>query len=273
MTGMALAALFGASPVRASDPAPFAPIIPDEPSGAIAPIGASNLLGTYDQPVLRLQGRSDALIPLVTRPDVSTVISFEGSERITFVTAGQPDAFIVEVGGNGRTLAVRPETAQARSNLAVVTNRGTYHFDLAAVSSHGGARPVYGVIVEGLHTEGPGRAGAAEGPLAAVDALNFAYTYRGDDALRPVRLFDDGERTYFAFPDLIDLPAIFEVEPDGTESLVNFHREGRYLVVHGLARQYTIRRGSVATCIFNKGFPTPAFGPDAPALEGEGGHA
>ena len=55
------------------------------------------------------------------------------------------------------------------------------------------------------------------------------------------------------------MPAIFLVHEDETESLINVVRKGRFLVVHDLGRQFTLRNGPLETCVFNEGFnPEPA---------------
>ena len=103
----------------------------------------------------------------------------------------------------------------------------------------------------------PGRAGSEAGIDPA--AWNWQYTFAGDSTQAPVNVFDDGVHTYFQFDPRTRVPAIFLVHPDETESLVNVVRRGRFLVVHDLARQFTLRNGEVETCVFNEGFdPEPA---------------
>jgi hypothetical protein len=36
------------------------------------------------------------------------------------------------------------------------------------------------------------------------------------------------------------------------ESVVNFHKSGKYLVVENVFRQLTMRNGDTTTCIYNK---------------------
>ena len=114
----------------------------------------------------------------------------------------------------------------------------------------------------------PARAGSEEGIDPA--AWNWHYTFAGDATQRPVNVFDDGEHTYFQFDPRTRVPAIFFVHEDETESLVNVVRRGRFLVVHDIGRQFTLRNGEVETCIFNEAFSlepettinTPSEDPD-----------
>ena len=102
-----------------------------------------------------------------------------------------------------------------------------------------------------------GRAGSETGIDPA--AWNWQYTFAGASTQAPVNVFDDGRHTYFQFDPKTRVPAIFMVHPDETESLVNAVRRGRFLVVHDIGRQFTLRNGPVETCVFNEGFhPEPA---------------
>ena len=104
---------------------------------------------------------------------------------------------------------------------------------------------------------------------------NWQYTFAGASTQTPVNVFDDGKHTYFQFDPKTRVPAIFMVHEDETESLVNTVRRGRFLVVHDLGRQFTLRNGPVETCIFNEGFtaePTRTLNtpPEDPEYEDTG---
>ena len=119
----------------------------------------------------------------------------------------------------------------------------------------------------------PGRAGDETGIDPA--AWNWAYTFAGSPTQAPVNVFDDGLHTYFQFAPQMRVPAIFLVHEDESESLVNVVRRGRFLVVHDVGRQFTLRSGDVETCVFNESFaPAPArtlnSPPEDPAYEDTG---
>ena len=69
-----------------------------------------------------------------------------------------------------------------------------------------------------------------------------------------MKIFDNGTFTYFEFDQRTDSPAIFLVDANQNESLVNGVREGKYVVVHRVGQQFTLRNGDVVTCIFNDAF-------------------
>ena len=87
-------------------------------------------------------------------------------------------------------------------------------------------------------------------------AYHWDYSFHGSTSIMPLHVFDDGRFTYFQLRPNQALPAIFAVDSKSAEeSVVNFRQEGRYLVVHRLAPQFTLRLGKhrVAS-IFNNRF-------------------
>ena len=75
-------------------------------------------------------------------------------------------------------------------------------------------------------------------------------------------MFDDGVSTYFEFPASVDVPAIFAVDGDKKEAVVNVSFRGNLLVVDRLARAFVLRRGAEISRIINDGFHED----DAPGL-------
>lgn len=73
----------------------------------------------------------------------------------------------------------------------------------------------------------------------AVDKLYFDYTFKvksGADSIRPVRVLDDGEKTYIEMPSVTafqELPTLVVEGPEGNE-MVNFRVKGTTFVVDRL---------------------------------------
>ena len=76
----------------------------------------------------------------------------------------------------------------------------------------------------------------------AIDHLNFDYTVKGgDDVIRPLRVMDDGSKTYITMPDAAlhqDLPALVVVNPrlkgEKSEEIVNYRVKGNLYIVDRL---------------------------------------
>jgi type IV secretion system protein VirB9 len=83
---------------------------------------------------------------------------------------------------------------------------------------------------------------------------NWAYTAQGDAALQPTEVSDNGQVTVFRFPGNMEVPVIYEIKADGTESIVPRTVRGDQVIVDAIARQFRIRAGSQVLCIFNRRF-------------------
>ena len=219
-----------------------------------------------------------------------TTIVFRKDEKIEGVSAGDTLGWEITPSGNRKVLFIKPIDADAtRSNMTVLTSQRVYSFAIAVdptAQYQGGGNPTFLVKFRYPREEAAELAqlqeadaarleqrrtltpsGLPENRMVAPEDWNFDYTYRGADDLRPTRIFDDGEKTYFEFSETVRQPAIFAVDRNGDESLVNFDVRGRYYVVHALGRQFTVRDGPTQTCIYNKRFPANVSGPLSPAIE------
>ncbi|QNT77566.1 TrbG/VirB9 family P-type conjugative transfer protein [Entomobacter blattae] len=89
---------------------------------------------------------------------------------------------------------------------------------------------------------------------------NLNYTMAiGDDAdsIKPVNVWDNGELTYFKFPEKIDLPTLFVMGQDGKESVVNSSVSGEnhnIIVAQMVAEKWVIRSGDKVIGIRNTAY-------------------
>ena len=83
---------------------------------------------------------------------------------------------------------------------------------------------------------------------------NLDYWFCGDPSLKPVAASDDGLHTRLTFAPRAEQPAIFVLNDDSTESLLNFSLEEGDVILHRVARRLILRRGHLAGCIVNQGF-------------------
>jgi type IV secretion system protein VirB9 len=67
-------------------------------------------------------------------------------------------------------------------------------------------------------------------------------------------VFDDGRFTYFKFTGNREVPAVFHVLGDGSETLVNARMEDDLLVVDRVSRRLMLRAGSAVVGIWNDAF-------------------
>jgi type IV secretion system protein VirB9 len=185
-------------------------------------------------------------------------VEFDQVEEIESVAIG--DALTWQVTPNRRAnlLFLKPMSASPDTNMTVVTNLRSYFFQLSAQPHSDKRVPL--VSVRFIYPA-PAFAVVAPPPQPSPpqppEERNVAYTYTGSTLSLPVRVFDDGERTYFDFKAREDRPAIYAIDPDGQESVVNAREREGLVVIDRLARAFVLRRGSEVTYIYNDGFPAP----------------
>ncbi|MFM8374748.1 MAG: TrbG/VirB9 family P-type conjugative transfer protein, partial [Phenylobacterium sp.] len=148
-------------------------------------------------------------------------------------------------------LFLKPMARRPSTNMTVVTNQRRYNFRLTALAEPARGMPY---AVKFLYAPPVVVATAPTLPDPPPEVRNSAYSFQGSRALLPVRIFDDGRDTYFAFDADEDLPAIFAVEPDGAEALVNLRRREGLFIADRIARGFVLKRGDEVTRVFNDGY-------------------
>jgi type IV secretion system protein VirB9 len=77
----------------------------------------------------------------------------------------------------------------------------------------------------------------------------------------PTLVFDDGRFTYFKFPNNREVPAVFHVDSEGQESVVNARMEGDLLVADRISHKFYLRRGKAVVGVFNEAFDLDGIPP------------
>jgi type IV secretion system protein VirB9 len=177
-----------------------------------------------------------------------TQIVFAPNEAVENVSIGDSIAWqAVPVNNN---LFIKP-MASSRTNMTVLTNTNSYNFQLD--STRPSIQPTYRLQFiypqGGYDLTGNTNAVGQFNP----DQLNWKYSFTGTRAIAPIQAFDNGQFTYFKFKKggMSHLPAIFMVDKNRQETLINYHMQGDYLVVNGVNEQFTLRDGSQVTSVYN----------------------
>lgn len=177
---------------------------------------------------------------------ISTVL-LEPGETIITVAAGDTTRWMVEqaVGGdlaNARAmLLIKPTRANIRTNIILVTDRRSYAIEAIATSGQ-----TYSAQTAWRY---PAADNDLAGAPAALETLNFGYrvrTVRGfNPRWRPVRVFDDGRKTYIEFPPAMaasEAPPLFIIE-NSEAILVNYRVSGSRYVIDRLFDIAELRLG------------------------------
>jgi type IV secretion system protein VirB9 len=186
-------------------------------------------------------------------------IEFEEGETIGTISMGNPSLWMFEHLGNRLFLKPVGED-HSETNMTVISNKRVYHFELMAKEAKGisdkdlifVAKFAYPDEKDKNIVEFPKSAPSDEPDMRDISIYNFAYQYTGDPAIAPIKVFDNGEFTYFQFTKKnAEVPAVFTVDSEGFESLVNFRAAGSYIIVERVSPQFTLRNGSSIVCVYN----------------------
>jgi len=192
-------------------------------------------------------------------------IEFGLDEKIQTVSIGDSLAWLVNPSGN--RLFLKPIDQNALTNMTVITDKRSYLFELHAEETKN-IRDKEMIFT--LRFMYPQTESAEASTLTKFEELpdvdkhperfNLDYTVRGSRQIEPLRIFDDGEFTYFEFANKnADLPAFFRVNSNLEEELINFRKRGNYLVVERVSSRFTLRRGPDILCVYNEKMPLPVI--------------
>lgn len=150
-------------------------------------------------------------------------VLFGADERIENVALGDSDAWQVTVNGRGDALFIKPLRANGPTNMTVITDARVYSFELS---------PAYAAAFDTPFTvrfQYPAPVPAEPPQSPALEAGR--YRLSGARTVRPASVTDDGERTWIDWGPTQTLPAVFAIDAQGEEVLVDgTMRDGRYVI-------------------------------------------
>lgn len=258
-----------------------------------------------DPRLRELQYDPRAVVTVAVKRGVVTHVVLDADETISEVGAGlggdcskADAAWCIAAQAGGRHIFVKPKSgASAPNNLAVVTDRRTHAFRFVVLPDDDARPPVYRLVVKAaaprpMPASPPVTAKAALPELpalvpqplpqeliaerlkASAQVLNSDYSVAEGAASQdivPVLIFDDGRFTYIRFPGNREVPAVFHVLPDGSETLVNTRMEDDLLVVDRVSRRLMLRAGQAVVGVWNETFDLegvpPADGTTVPGIQ------
>ena len=188
-----------------------------------------------------------------------SAIEFEADEEIRTISMGDSTAWLINPSGN--RLFLKPVEQDATTNMTLLTNKRVYLFELHAreAADINDANMVF--IMRFIYNNRGDEFGS-HGYLDAVPdpdvendptKYNTSYTISGSDDIAPLRIFDDGEFTYFQFADKnAEVPAFYWVADDNSEAMINYRTRGNYIVVERVSARFTLRHGNDVVCVFNE---------------------
>jgi type IV secretion system protein VirB9 len=229
-----------------------------------------------------------AVVTIPVKRGMVTLVVFDKDEVITEVAVGQGGdcskaeaVWCVAAQPGGRHLFVKAKSgADAPNNLAVVTDRRSHAQRFVVLPDNDRQQPVYRLTVKAPHQPRPAsrlsfqdiaalaalpsvpppptpQQLVAERLQAKPTVMNTQYSLAegaGSQDIVPTLVYDDGRFTYLRFPGNREIPAVFHVLGDGSETLVNARMEDDLLVVDRVSRRLMLRAGSSVVGIWNEAF-------------------
>jgi type IV secretion system protein VirB9 len=201
-----------------------------------------------------------ALFQVYAAPIQVTTILFQAGEQLVSFMAGDTERWLVEASSTGAgesrqdVLVLKPKFPDIQTNLTVTTNKRVYLLELrstkrtymAAVSW---SYPQEASLTVVRHQQAEAHAPTPIAAGVTPDRLNFDYDIRTGSKSprwRPIRVFDDREKTYIQFPQDLhttEAPALFLKSAEGTVSLVNYRKKGDFYIVDRLIEYAELRVG------------------------------
>ncbi|MFZ1742943.1 MAG: P-type conjugative transfer protein TrbG [Pontixanthobacter sp.] len=215
----------------------------------------------FQNAIQRYAFSEGALFQIYAKPGQVTDIALQEGERLVGpgpVAAGDTVRWMIgdTLSGAGATqrvhILVKPTRPDITTNLVINTDRRTYHLELRANPRVYMASVSWSYPEDELIALRQSEAEAARAaPIAdgfTIENLNFDYRISGDKPdWRPLRVFDDGQRTLVEFPPDIaqgEMPPFFVIGEEGEAELVNYRVNGRYLIVDRLFHKAELRIGA-----------------------------
>lgn len=188
-----------------------------------------------------------------------SAVEFEEGEEIRTISMGDSTAWMMNPSGN--RLFLKPLEQDATTNMTLITNRRVYLFELHARETADIDDKDMVFILRFVYNDGAQsniKNYLDSVPIPDIEnepgKYNFRYSISGVEDIAPIRIFDDGEFTYFEFRGKnTEVPAFFLVDAQGNEALVNYRTRGNYIVVERVSEKFTLRHGASIVCVFNEG--------------------
>jgi type IV secretion system protein VirB9 len=230
---------------------------------------AQTYSASYDEStrIRSIEYRENLVLRAVGYPDYPIVIELDAGEPIESAAGGKIANWEVET--RGSRLYARPLDGARPTTVLIASKTRSYVLDLVPGSRKGAPTDLVSKIVVRL----PAPPQKPPEPVAEANAIKEAATplsealsaARNDHYsleavsetidIRPREVFDDGRFTYFSFPENLPIPTIYKSAPGSQDEwLVNSHRDGDYIVVHGVGASWNLRLSGSVLGVFNDAY-------------------
>jgi P-type conjugative transfer protein TrbG len=216
--------------------------------------------GAYINSALYYDFEPGRLYTVQASPHFLTAITLRPGEKLISKAAGDTIRWVLgeTVQGAGASqqviVMVKPIRGNLRTNIILTTDQRTYLLDARSYEGDTYTSVIsWNYPQEQMRDAQAARAAEAQSVVAsglAIDQLHFGYDIRTihsrKPSWQPIRVFDDGLKTYIQFPTNMaatEAPPLFLIGPDKQVQLVNYRYLGGYYIVDRLIDVAELRLG------------------------------
>lgn len=245
----------------------------------------ANVPISSDSRIKTLVYSDNEIFRIVVHYGYQTSIEFGRGEEVETLSVGQPYSWKITPLEN--RLFIKALEGAAHTNMTIITNRRVYFFELESKDPEAMLDEELAYVVRFYYPEKnfqyqqlrqfssaqlapkaiqknttdskpnlyqsspfapPGKA-----PAPVASPINFHYTLTGADNIAPVKVFDDGKKTYLQFPHQnAILPYMHVINPDGSEKRASYTREGDYIAINQLFHKLALRLNNDEVIVYNE---------------------
>ncbi|RWQ13138.1 TrbG/VirB9 family P-type conjugative transfer protein [Mesorhizobium sp.] len=178
-----------------------------------------------------------------------TAIQFAEGENVESILIGDSASWEVIRLKRGNVISLKPIIDKALTNMTVYTDQRVYTFEIRSVGQisagmAAGADQAFRAVFTYPH-----ELKAVGNSPAAVAPANHGYMVSGDARFRPLAVTDNMLQTTFVLPRGAPQPAIFKVDHDRVEKLVNSRSQGDRIIADGTSDYWVMRIGNDTVCV------------------------
>ncbi len=215
----------------------------------------------YYNAVMTFDYDEGALYRIYTAPLRQTDIMLQPGERMISQPGGGDttrwkigSAISMNNGEEQQHLLVKATRPGIYTNLTIFTDRRTYHIELESFKETYMAAVNWNYPNDSWNaynkrlSETKKENRLADDGRIDLSKASFSYEVKvkeGSPEWTPVRVFDNGLKTYIEFPNIVgvtDAPVLY-VKKYGRQQIVNYRPVGRYFIVDGVFPRYELRVG------------------------------
>lgn len=203
--------------------------------GLSAPLSAQvrPIPGTGDPRLQTIAYNPDQIVQLAIATGYQLMVNFAPGERVETIAVGDSSAWQVTTNKRGDFLFIKALGDGRTTNMTVVTDARVYMFELIPSTPYASEQAF---SLRFTYDDEETAAKAEPAPI-----VQYRYRIAGARAIRPSRVAQEGENVVVEWPEAVALPAIFRIEEDGKETLVNSIIEKGRFTIAGLPKKLIFR--------------------------------